>query len=614
MKLPVPSSAVAFPSPIRLAALTHRRSGWERARVRVKGHGSSSAVALVITLILLSVITFMAVTFLVVSRAQKGAVGTSTDQTTAKLAADAAFERAKAELLASILAFTNPAGYDLRVSTNYINSLGFVPNNFNPTNVNYDYKHDGSRVFSQLDQWQNLANLLYDPRPPVFVVTNRLFPNSNEFRFYLDLNRNGRYDTNGLLPVIGPNGGFLDTNGISGSLGPNTASNFFVGDPEWIGGLEKAGSPHSATNRFQSRHAYIAIPAGKTLDMNYIHNQAKEFPNAALEGFLRNQGAGTYEANLAAFLVDLNTNLWPPQGSPGGLGYFYHTDLILPSTGVAFQDALWLLRYRYQGNWKTLKRVDQLFGISGVNAFINDFVDGYVGSPLTTIPPDPDSKKATKFGWSGADNLNHFFTTQELFDKNKTSIGSPGLFGFTDRLRIAGATNDSYNRYTFYRMLAQLGTDSASEPASKMNLNYDNLVQRNPTSGTISATNFIPWRPIDFFTNAAIRLLANAGYTAGNATTNLLAPNIFGGTNIQIQIWPTNFYTPSIHRLLQLAANIYDASTNRNPVIAGTNLLALPSVFRPVFQKIRSEWYITGYTEVTNSQDVLTARPIDLSN
>ena len=64
---------------------------------------------------------------------------------------------------------------------------------------------------------QNIANLLYNPRPPVFVVTNRLQPNSNEFRFYLDLNRNGRDDPNGLQPVISHDCAdrFYDTNGTS---------------------------------------------------------------------------------------------------------------------------------------------------------------------------------------------------------------------------------------------------------------------------------------------------------------------------------------------------------------------------------------------------------------
>ena len=70
-----------------------------------------------------------------------------------------------------------------------------------------------------------------------------------------------------------------------------------------------------------------------------------------------------------------------------------------------------------------------------------------------------------------------------------------------------------------------------------MNLNYDNLVQSNSITGVRSVTNFIPWRPIDFFTNAADRLLANYGY---NFTT------------ANIQLWPTNQYTPSVHRLLQL--------------------------------------------------------------
>ena len=67
----------------------------------------------------------MAVTFLVVSRSQKGSVVTETDQAIARLAADMALERAKAELLAPILGSTNEFNYGLLVSTNYINSGGF---------------------------------------------------------------------------------------------------------------------------------------------------------------------------------------------------------------------------------------------------------------------------------------------------------------------------------------------------------------------------------------------------------------------------------------------------------------------------------------------------------
>src|ERR1039458_7046647 len=98
-----------------------------------------SAVALVITLVLLSVITFMAVTFLVVSRAQHGAVATETDQQTARFAADTARERAIAELLAPILATANEFNYGLLVSTNYINTAGFTSGLASPLNVNYNY-------------------------------------------------------------------------------------------------------------------------------------------------------------------------------------------------------------------------------------------------------------------------------------------------------------------------------------------------------------------------------------------------------------------------------------------------------------------------------------------
>jgi len=79
----------------------------------------------------------MAVTFLVVSRSQHGAVATETDQAIARLAADTARERAIAQLLAPIMAWTNEFNYGLLVSTNYVNPAGFVSKNAYPTNVSY---------------------------------------------------------------------------------------------------------------------------------------------------------------------------------------------------------------------------------------------------------------------------------------------------------------------------------------------------------------------------------------------------------------------------------------------------------------------------------------------
>ena len=121
------------------------------------------------------------------------------------------------------------------------------------------------------------------------------------------------------------------------------------------------------------------------------------------------------------------------------------------------------------------------------------------------------------------------------------------------------------------------------------------------------ATNFWPWFPVQFFTNTAIRLLANAGFTVGNGNNpaNLLVTNGYGYTNLNIQVWPTNFYTPSVHRLFQLAANIYDSTTNR-PYSGALHYPYLPSVFRPMFTEEKTARgsniiCITGFMELTGT-------------
>jgi hypothetical protein len=616
-----------------------------------------SGVALVITLVLLSVITFMAVTFLVVSRSQHGAVATETDQQIARFAADTARERAIADLLAPILAATNEFNYGLRVSTNYINSAGFdqtlpAPGPVNPTNVNYDYTRAGIPLTLN-QQLQNLANLLYNPRAPVFIVTNAAAVHSNEFRFYLDLNRNGAYDPNGLQPwIVRPNppSGPLYFYGLSGDLvpyswppPPNILSNFFVGDPEWIGGLQRPEFAHSATNLFTHRYAYLVVPAGQTLDINVIHNDGKQLNmNREGDGFLRNQGILTAEMNLAAFLADLNTNMWPGPGSAStAVEYeYYPTSLTVANRGYAFDDASALLSHRYAGNWNTLasvaggSAVGALYPVNGAAAFNSSFDDAYCEGPVmtgTSWTPPNNFNTRVKYSWTGADNQNRFYTTQDLFDQSKTrpSWLPPRSFSFSDRLWMAGTNVDSYNRYTFYRLLSQLGTDSALEPGgdgnAKMNLNYCN-VDNNGYVVPHTVTNFIPWSPAQFFTNAAIRLLADAGYTAGAAssTSNLLVTNVVGGilvTNLHIPIWPTNYYTPSVHRLMQLAANMYDATTNRNfGLPAVTN--GYPTIFRPYFLDQRgagklggmySPVFINGYVESANSteiNDLISAYPL----
>jgi hypothetical protein len=578
---------------------------------------SKSGIALVLTLILLSVTLVMALAFLAISGRERGSVTTQTDTATTRLAAEAGLAAAEAQITANILSTTNPYSFGLIVSTNYL-----PPTNGNPL----------------LD----LTNLWFSPRVPV-LLTN-LVTHAVENRFYLDLNRNGVDDPNGLVPEVN-SAGFLTGN-----------TNFEVGDPEWIGVLERPDQPYGPNNKFIARFAFIALPAGNALDLNAIHNQAhmpltpptlplnwvvnppvNQVNN--LDSFVRNEGIGSWEINLAAFLADLNTNQWDST-SP----YLYPYPQAF--TSPAIDDARALLAYRYNNDFSSLTAVNNLFSPAGVAAFTSDNIDGYTyGQPLMTgfqLPGEQDFN-LKNIPWAGADNTNHFFTPEELFDKNVTTLGvPPGKTAvgndFADRLLAAGTNYvggniPTYDRYTFYRMLSQLGTDTAPE-SGKMNLNYDNL---DPgANGVVSATNFMAWQPITFFTNAADRLLK--AYTAqwfqtgpsnylatyygingysyyhqdsfGNTVTNdpsgLGLTNVpfygmtnqipaFGVTGIPVLAVGNKFvYTPAVNRLLQLAANMYDATTTNH----------YPDIFRPIFTVVPengyNDVYVTGYT--TNIQ------------
>jgi len=117
--------------------------------------------------------------------------------------------------------------------------------------------------------------------------------------------------------------------------------------------------------------------------------------------------------------------------------------------------------------------------------------------------------------------------------------------------------------------------------------------------------------PVCFFTSAANRMLracttqwATSYNTNNNGTlvpvlnTNYLATfnvsKAFGMTDIPVLVSNQFVYTPAVNRLLQLAANIYDATT--------TNLY--PDIFRPVFNVVLengyTDVYISGYTNQTS--------------
>ena len=269
-------------------------------------------------------------------------------------------------------------------------------------------------------------------------------------------------------------------------------------------------------------------------------------------------------------------------------------------------------------------------------------IDDQCGSRVTVTPAflSPDRQCCG----GGADNSIQIVRPRDLLTAIPAiSAGSPQN-SFTNHLHSFGTNLDTYDRYTFYRMLAQMGMGSAPEPAPypvggenqpriiqvllapplnvpiggrnqmsfgtvpeaypylhgrKMNLNYNNLGSNGLTQTVaLTATNFTSWTPVQFFTNAADRLLRSyypTNFCVASNGTEYYVTNL----NINfIPIYPVNYYTPAVHRLLQLAANMYDASTNKSTALLPADY---PSVFRPYFgvwgTGTKAVIYITGYTE-----------------
>ncbi|HZI31182.1 MAG TPA: hypothetical protein VFF11_02505, partial [Candidatus Binatia bacterium] len=600
-------------------------------------------IALIITLIMLAVTLVMAVAFLALSRRERNAVSTTTDTATARLATDSALAAAQAQIAASILATNTGAyNYHLLVSTNYINAYGFVPGVVNVSNVNYDYydpANGGGPLNNDVDRNQNMANLELMPRAPVYVVTNQQ-TGAQDFRYYLDMNRNAAFeDTGSEVPQVVMD---LSGNPFTNGFAPE------VGDPQWIGVLEHPDQPHGPNNHFIARYAFFAQPIGNSLDLNYIHNQTLNTSLGSSDGFFRNEGVGSWELNLAAFLADLNTNIWSPVFLPDSVYYAYNEPYNNNNAGLAFDDARSLLSWRYDNTYNSLAIPPAYFQ----TGLYNEGIDGYSVGNLMFNASLPSALVPAVKNWAGSDNTNKFFTlSSDLFDPNKSSPN------FTNRLQGAGNSTTTYGRYTFYRMLDQLGTDSTVDEG-RMNLNY-----RNVTNGVVVAgmeTNMYPWMALDFFTNAADRLLRHYSakwfasnpseymatyydvsggnmpgspgyyyYLDGLGKTNVYDRTGLGLTNVPVYgmtnempvISLTNIpvyldgrfvYSPAINRLLQLAANLYDASTNK----AFSSGKDFPSVFRPLFTRVNTNLYVSGYTYVpivNGSGDIAFSKPFPAS-
>src|SRR5262245_60993123 len=113
-------------------------------------------IALVTTLIMLSVVTLMAIAFLAISRRERTAVTVSSDRVDARAMTEMGYRRAEAELIARAIAATNPFNYDLLISTNLINGLGFQRSNTNSWNVSYIYPN--GLPLTGDDYLQNIRN------------------------------------------------------------------------------------------------------------------------------------------------------------------------------------------------------------------------------------------------------------------------------------------------------------------------------------------------------------------------------------------------------------------------------------------------------------------------
>ncbi len=596
------------------------------------GSRRTGGVALVATLIMLSLVTFMVVAFLGVARRERRTIEAQTGQSAARSANDAALARVQAEIIARMIATGDKGSFGMMVPTNYQNSAyPFVPfpvAGYNsPTNVHSAFVNStyfGNPTPANLNNYflPNLANLQYDPRLPVFAPYyanttpyDPLHSETNEGRFMLDFNRNGLFDS---------------------------TTNSLVGDPHWIGMLEFPDQPHGPDNRGIGRYTYLAVPVGQTLDLNMIHNAAKRRGSVALpaqmnaayttyEGYYRNLGLGPQEMNTAAMLAEANP-YWR---------YSIYDIAAANQSGSApaatdsFRDAFDLLMFRANTNYNNLSTLTAQFGAGPAANLVNAQFDVLGNGPLMNSSNLTVNVDAVGTQWPGGSNT--AATAQRFFDFNELFLTTRGYSGnFTMNLQYLGTNNltatpaGERDRRTAYGLLSTLGVDSFPV-TNKLNLNWSNAPfpylpgQTNITldfpGGDYSG--FTSWPADGFFYNTA-ELMLRASITPsvfintnwvgfGGGSTNVLVTNYYFGTNFlgnnmaltlsvtNIPIHPASFYSPEVHRILQLTANLYDATTT-NPAAP-----AYPTLFRPYFKFNTNGWpsndliLITGYT--TNLAD-----------
>lgn len=595
---------------------------------------AQSGVALVVTLILLAIITTLTIAFVALTHRETANVAAASSTTDAEFAAEAALERAKAEILARFArenAGTNNG--NLISGPEMMVSVAVDQNRFSP------------------------AGAFVDPSPPVFVNTNP--PGLNgplDDRHFVDLNRNRYYDETGLVPITSdvrdPGTGRF-ARAYPEALGWD-ATNFVVGDPQWIGILSSPRRWHTNNNQYISRYAWMVLPAGRSLDLNAIHNQAIEQLDmrvGGFNGFYRNQGAGAWELNLAGFLTDLNTNEWR------GQDYAFNPFSTVASgiaLGTAFADAREILRYRYTPAGIPLTAIPvnpvryldtassnfppiAVFGgPPPATRLADDDIDEYANTPVLRIGAGPQNDDDNPDRpWPGARNKRNFRSIHDLWDPAKL----PDPNGLRSRLANASLQGNSYDRYTYYRLLGQMGTDSVTEDEDKINLNYVNVRSWVDPSFRLEAADMVSWTnsttpfvqamgrkgPELFFLSVARKLFLQESRLRGIVTNASLPdrpiriPLLVSNSLYAIERpnnnspWETNrYYSGRIHQILQQAANLYDAIRGFAPN-ESTIQPQFPTVFRPQFEVDGNNVYITNYILQTDANLPLGTRDLEVA-
>ena len=342
---------------------------------------------LIVSLIMLAVVTFIIVAYLAFAQRERASVNMSLINTETRFILDMGTAVSQAVVSRKVQEYEN---YQLIVSKN--------TDGANQENVPLS---EGDLVAYAA------GGLRIDARAPVYFDNDGDDVN-DEFRFSLDLNRDGAHTPHRLSDGIG--------------------------DPHWIGVLEDPSAPHGPDNQFVGRYAYMIVPASKTLDFNHIHNWMK---NTKGEGFIRGPGQSHLDLNLAGTLRAANMD-W---------AYDYRPGVASSSQGPAFADAASILTHRvnagnifdifdlYHPHRGALKPLPANAGHPGLTSRLetaggHSFYD--LAASISTITQPPPAGKV---------NLNIFLNPRVVVFNNGIAIG-PGLSAGDIRLATShGMTN-----------------------------------------------------------------------------------------------------------------------------------------------------------------------------